>query len=100
LGEATSFEQAMSLAESLKPDVILLDVHMKDAAFYESVFIRGKLAKYGSRVVAMSLLGDDERAIKILADAHGAVEMLDKPDSYTALVPAILKHSTANSLEF
>jgi PleD family two-component response regulator len=98
LGEATSFEQAMSLAGLLKPDVILLDVHMKDTGVYESTFIRSRLATSGSKVLAMSLLGDDEREGRILADAYGAVAMLDKADLYTTLMPAILKHSPANSL--
>jgi DNA-binding NarL/FixJ family response regulator len=99
LGEATSFEQAVSLAGILKPDVILLDVHMKDTAVYEPVFVRDTFASSGSRVLAMSLLGDDEQGSRILADAYGAVAVLDKATLYSTLVPAILQHSATNSLE-
>jgi DNA-binding NarL/FixJ family response regulator len=95
LGEATSLEQTISLAATLKPDVILLDLHMKDIAVYESGFVRGQLAAGGARVLAISLLDDDHEGSRKLADTFGAEALLNKADLYKTLIPAILNRTGA-----
>lgn len=44
LGEAESFKQAISMAASLKPDLILLDLHMRDDAAYEPIVVKNRLS--------------------------------------------------------
>ena len=93
LGEATSLEQTISLAVTLKPDVILLDLHMKDIAAYESGFVRSQFAASGARVLAMTLPGDDDEGGRKLAEAIGADALLNKAALYNTLIPAILNRA-------
>jgi DNA-binding NarL/FixJ family response regulator len=86
-GEAKSFPQTLDLAISLKPDVILLDLHMPDGQDAESAFVKLRLLSTGSRVLAMSLWQDEET--QIIAQGYGAVELLDKGKLFDELIPAI-----------
>jgi DNA-binding NarL/FixJ family response regulator len=89
LGEAENFNQAMSMASTLKPDVILLDLHMTDNAAYEPGIVKNQFFVCRSRVVAMSLAQDEET--KNLAEEFGAVAILDKANLYDVLIPTIWK---------
>lgn len=55
LGEASNFREALSQTKALKPDVILLDLHMADQPKFKPELIKSQLAFQGSRVLAMSL---------------------------------------------
>jgi chemotaxis response regulator CheB len=92
LGEAVNFQEAISLATMLKPDVILLDLHMPDNHSFKPEFVTKQLSLCGSKVLAMSLSGDYERHedTKVLAESLGAVVLLDKSKFYDELIPAIL----------
>jgi chemotaxis response regulator CheB len=97
LGEAEDFKQAISMASVLKPDVILLDLHMSDDFSYQPEFVKSQFSKCGSRVLAMSLASAEDEESKKLADGYGAIGMVDKADLYSVLIPAIRKtSSTAN----
>jgi two-component system chemotaxis response regulator CheB len=89
LGEAVNFEETISMAVTLKPDVVLLDLHMPDNNKFEPEFVKNQLSLCGSRVLAMSLPGDgDEGSIEI-AEGFGAIVMLDKAKLHRELIPAI-----------
>jgi len=86
-GESINFEQTIELAASLKPDVILLDLHMPDGNDFEPAFVKSNLLST-SRVLAMSLpmKGED---MDILASGYGAAALLDKARLVDDLIPAI-----------
>jgi DNA-binding NarL/FixJ family response regulator len=44
LGEASNFREALSQAKALKPDVILLDLHMPDQVEFKPELIKSQLA--------------------------------------------------------
>jgi chemotaxis response regulator CheB len=91
LGEASNFAEAISMTAALKPDVILLDLHMPDHHAFNPQFVKENLS--GARVLAMSLSGDhaSEDDIRLLAESFGAVATLDKMKLHDELIPAILQ---------
>ena len=91
LGEASNFAEAISMTAALKPDVILLDLHMPDDRSFNPEFVKANLS--GARVLAMSLSSDyeSEDETRLLAESFGAVTTLDKAKLYDELVPAILQ---------
>jgi two-component system chemotaxis response regulator CheB len=89
LGEADCFGQAISKAVELRPDVILLDLHMPDDNKFEIEFVKSQFNLCGSRVLAMSLLTDGTDSTRV-ADELGAAALLDKVDLHQTLIPAIL----------
>ncbi len=91
LGEASNFAEAISMTAALKPDVVLLDLHMPDDRSFNPEFVKANLS--GARVLAMSLSGDyeSEEETRLLAERFGAVAILDKAKLYDQLIPAILQ---------
>ena len=91
LGEASNFAEAISMTAALKPDVILLDLHMPDDRSFNSEFVKANLS--GTRVLAMTLSSDyaSEEDTRLLAESFGAVATLDKAKLYDELIPAILQ---------
>jgi chemotaxis response regulator CheB len=94
LGEASNFSEAISMTAALKPDVILLDLHMPDDRSFNPEFVKANLS--GARVLAMSLSSDyeSEEDTRLLAENLGAVRMLDKAKLCDELIPAILQMET------
>ena len=84
VGEAEDFAQTIQLAKDLKPQVIVMDLHVADATPAE---VRSQLGL--SRLLAMSLSNDEEA--KFLAESFGAAQLLDKMYLSDELVPAILQ---------
>jgi chemotaxis response regulator CheB len=91
LGEASNFAEAISMTAALKPDVILLDLHMPDDRSFNPEFVKANLS--GTRVLAMTLSSDyaSEEDTRLLAESFGAVTTLDKAKLYDELIPAILQ---------
>jgi chemotaxis response regulator CheB len=91
LGEASNFAEAISMTAALKPDVVLLDLHMPDDHSFNPEFVKTNLS--GARVLAMSLSGDyaSEEDTRLLAENFGAVRTLDKAKLCDELIPAILQ---------
>ena len=91
LGEASNFAEAISMTGALKPDVILLDLHMPDDHSFNPEFVKASLS--GARVLAMSLSGDyaSKEDIRLLAENFGAARTLDKAKLCDELIPAILQ---------
>jgi CheY-like chemotaxis protein len=88
----SGFQLALSMVVALKPNVILLDLHMPDDYEFKPAFVKSELSRCGSRVLAMSFSGS-----KLLAEAFGAVAMLDKANLHEILIPEILGQRQPNT---
>ena len=66
------------MTAALKPDVVLLDVHMPDDRSFNPEFVKASLCR--ARVLAMSLQSDhkSDEETRLLAENYGALRVLDK----------------------
>ena len=88
LGSAVSFENTLQLAGQLKPQIILLDLHLPDGGVFESEFVKATLLSSVERIIAMSAWEDEASAA--LAVSYGARLLLQKGTMIHTLIPAIL----------
>jgi DNA-binding NarL/FixJ family response regulator len=88
VGEASTFASAMQMIADLKPDVLLLDLHMPQKRGLHVPLVKAQLncVEY---TLAISFANDEEA--KSLAASYGAVALLDKMSLYSQLVPAITR---------
>jgi two-component system response regulator DesR len=91
VAECVSFAQTMEVTSKLHPQVIVLDVHMRDELTVTPSHV--KFGLIGSRLLAISIWKDEET--KALAETIGAVTLLDKADLATKLIPAIKHYASA-----
>src|SRR5579862_302442 len=84
VAEAVNFREAMQKAAGLKPDVVVLDLHMGENKFDPAEI---KTALAGTRLIAISAWEDEENGI--LAESYGAAILLDKISLAHSLIPAI-----------
>ena len=89
VGEAANYRQLLEMVRDLKPDTVVMDVHMRDEREFDLAFIRSHLA--GSVVIATSIWADAET--QAFATSCGAVTLVDKVSLGARLVPAIVQHS-------
>lgn len=89
VGEATSFRQTIESCGKLRPHIIVMDLHMKDGEILTPLQVKSSVD--GSRLLAISIWHDDET--KALANAYGAVTLLDKINLATELIPAIKQYA-------
>ena len=89
VGEAADFPQATQKSNDLKPQVVILDLHMPDEARLSPVEVRTLLNSGASRLLVISIWEDEEA--NVLADNFGAYTLLDKNELGSTLVPAILE---------
>jgi chemotaxis response regulator CheB len=83
VGEASSYAELVSKLGELKPDVILMDVHMPGLNKLDSLKDRFS----GPCILAMSFWSNEETAE--LAKGFGAVTLLDKAKLVSTLMTAI-----------
>jgi len=83
VAEAASFREAMQKAAELKPDVVVLDLHMGET--FDPAEIKTAFA--GTRLIATSAWEDEENGI--LAESYGATVLLDKINLAQSLIPVI-----------
>jgi DNA-binding NarL/FixJ family response regulator len=86
VGEASSFAQTVQMIADLKPDVLVLDLHMPEKRNLSPVLVKAQFASV-DHVLAVSFSNDEEA--KILAESYGAAGLLDKMNLYSELIPAI-----------
>ena len=86
VGEAESLQEAVSKSCELRPNVVVMDLHLADYGV-EPAQLKSRLG--GAYVVAITF-GADE-ASKALAEHIEAQTLLDKGDLSEDLIPAILK---------
>jgi two-component system, NarL family, response regulator DevR len=85
VGEAGSFGQAMQMVNDLKPDVLLLDLHMAEKRDFTPELVKSQLGTVCTLAVSFSNDADS----KALAESYGAKTLLDKMNLYTEMLPAI-----------
>ena len=86
VGEAADFAQTIQMANDLKPQVIVMDLHMPNDSNLTPLEVQSRL-HHSSRLLAISIWNDEET--KALAKRFGAAALLDKTDLGKKLVPAI-----------
>lgn len=90
VGEASTFATAMQMLADLKPDVLIIDLHMPEKRDFLPSVVKSQLHCVDC-TIAISFANDDDA--KSLSESYGAVCLLDKMHLYTNLMPAILKCS-------
>ncbi|MDP9339958.1 MAG: response regulator [Acidobacteriota bacterium] len=90
IGVATSFAEGIALNAALKPDVLLMDLHMQDELEYPPELVKSQMLLHTKCIIAISLWNDDDA--KALAESFGAQVLLDKNNLFSELIPAINKH--------
>ncbi len=88
VGESTDFSQTIRLANDLRPEVIVMDLHMPDETKIAPGNFRSHL-NCGSKLVAISIWNDEPS--KQLAESFGAAVLLDKMGLGETLIPAIVQ---------
>ena len=88
VGEAADFRQTIRMMKELKPQVIVLDLHMPDGTEATLLDVKSHL-NHDSRVLPMSVSNDPET--KALAKSLGTVPLLDKMQLGDKLIPTIMQ---------
>jgi len=88
VGEASSFGAAMQLIADMKPDILLLDLHLPQKRELPAPLVKSQLSCI-EYTLAISFANDEEA--RSLAASYGAASLLDKMTLYTELLPAILQ---------
>jgi two-component system response regulator NreC len=89
VGQASTFDGTLQMIADLKPEVLLLDLHLPDQRDRTPEFIRSQLAAVPC-TLAVSVDNSDEA--KALAEGYGATALLDKMNLFAELIPAIVAH--------
>jgi two-component system invasion response regulator UvrY len=97
VGEAKGFAETIQLTNALKPDVLLMDLHMSDEREYSPESVRIQLSLDVICLLAISLWNDDKA--KALAERFGARVLLDKANLYAELISAIKQNCPPNGWE-
>ena len=93
VGEAADFAQTIQMADELRPEVVVLDLHMKDEGQISPVDVKSRLDRSAPRILAISIWNDAES--RALAKSVGAVTLLDKMDLANDLIPTIKQFTVA-----
>ena len=88
LGQAKSLAQTLQMTAQLKPQVVVMELHMPDETTFEPEFIKSQLLRWAQHIVIMSVWNDEEA--RALANRYGATSFLDKTALSSDLIPAIL----------
>jgi chemotaxis response regulator CheB len=83
--EAANFRQAIQLARTFFPEIIILDVYM--GCGNDPTLSEIKLSLADSKIIAMSF--STAEAARAIAQSYGAFECLDKTKLADDLIPAI-----------
>lgn len=86
-GEAMTFAETLELVESLKPDIVVLDLHMPDEKNYLPESVKLQVLEHAGCILAISVWNDSEA--KALAEKFGAKALIDKAHLFSELIPTI-----------
>jgi DNA-binding NarL/FixJ family response regulator len=95
IGEATDFAQTIQMVDQLRPDLVLLDLHMADDRQISPPEFKSRINSGSTRVLAISVWNDGES--QALAESFGAAKLLDKVNLGTDLIPTILQWASSSS---
>jgi len=94
VGEASGFTQTIRMVQELHPQIVILDLHMSDDDRITPEEFRSRLNLGAARLLAISVWNDQET--RTLAKSFGAVELLDKVNLGTDLIPAIKRLASSS----
>jgi DNA-binding NarL/FixJ family response regulator len=92
VAEAADFSQTVQMANDLKPEIIVMDLHMRNSVTTLADAML-HLNGCGAQVLAMSFSNDDDA--KALAKHSGALALLDKMTLIDELIPTIKMFASA-----
>ena len=87
VGETTTFAETLELVDGLKPDIVLLDLHMPDEKNYLPGNLKLEVLQNAGCILAISVWNDYEA--KAPAEQFGAKALIDKARLFSDLIPAI-----------
>jgi DNA-binding NarL/FixJ family response regulator len=87
VGEAADGQSALRLARDLKPDVVLLDVHLPDIDGFE---VAGRLSANGSAPAIVLVSSRNREDLGEAVEASGARGFIGKADLSPAGVEALV----------
>jgi len=93
IGEAGTFAKTVQMIGDLKPEVLLLDLHMAEKRDFRPELVKSQLACVCT--LAVSFSNDDEA--RLLAESYGAVALLDKMKLFDEMIPAIMRCKSERS---
>lgn len=76
------------MASELRPDVVLVDLHMPGSAECSAAIIKSQLVLNSKHIVVMSIW--DDESSQDLARMYGAGTLLDKNELRSSLIPTLL----------
>jgi len=89
VGEAADFAQTIEIANDLKPQFIVMDLHMPDETKIPALEVKAQLNSGASRILTVSIWQDENA--HALAKSLGAVAFLDKAVLADKLIPTIMQ---------
>jgi two-component system response regulator DevR len=93
VGEAGTFAKTVQMIGDLKPEVLLLDLHMAEKREFTPESVKAQIGCVCT--LAVSFSNDDEA--RQLAESYGAVALLDKMKLFSDMIPAILRCESERS---
>jgi DNA-binding NarL/FixJ family response regulator len=88
VGEAADFHETVKLIEDLKPNVVVMDLHMPGEVAVDPNDLKDLLFLTAASLLAISIWNDDES--QALAQRYGASRLLDKSGLSATLIRAIV----------
>jgi chemotaxis response regulator CheB len=85
VGEASTFADTRQMIVDLKPDVLLLDLHLPEKWAFAPALVKAQLGTVCTLATSLS----NETEAKALAQSYGAAALLGKMTLYTDMIPAI-----------
>ena len=92
VGEATNFAETLERAGTLKPDIVLMNLHMPDGERSLPEIVKEPLLQNSGCILAMCVWNDGDAIA--LAKKIGAVALLDKVDLFSTLISSIKMYCT------
>jgi CheY-like chemotaxis protein len=93
VGEAANCAQAVQMTRDLKPQIVVMDVHMFDKSDLAGSHVKACLDTVPSQLLAISFANDEDT--EALADSFGAAVLLDKMNLAIELIPTIKRYANA-----
>jgi DNA-binding NarL/FixJ family response regulator len=88
IGEARDFAETIRLLELLKPNVVVMDLHMPDENRVSATDVKTRLSNSTSLLLAISIWSDPDSVA--LAYSFGASKLLNKSELAETLMSTIL----------